>query len=149
MVKVKNKPKKQQPKKNRPKGALSEIKYQQNRTKVVIARYKTYLGWDGIDVENYILMYNHKNKKKVPISDFKRKKDVYGKKKNEKKKNENSQKVMKIQVTGQESRIVTRRRNRRDENSWLKRVRTKSLKNKKRVQREKGKVQGKVEKIIR
>ena len=47
------------------------------------------LGWDRIDVENYILLYNHKNKKKVPIPEFKRKKDVYGKKKNEKKKNEN------------------------------------------------------------
>ena len=46
------------------------------------------LGWDRIDVENYILLYNHKNNKNVPIPDFKRKKDIYGKK-NEKKKNEN------------------------------------------------------------
>ena len=44
------------------------------------------LGWDRIDVENYILLYNHKNKKKVPIPEYKRKKDVYGKQKNETKK---------------------------------------------------------------
>ena len=47
------------------------------------------LGGDRIDVENYILLYNNKNNKKVPFPEFKRKKDVYGKKKNEKKKNAN------------------------------------------------------------
>ena len=41
---------------------------------------------------------------------------------------------------------MIRQRNRSHENSQLKRVKTKSLKKKKRVQREKGKVQGKVEK---
>ena len=41
--------------------------------------------------------------------------------------------------------MVTRRRNRSHEKSQLKRVRTNSLKNNKRVQREKGKVKGKVE----
>ena len=60
-------------------------------------------GWDRIDVENYILMYNHKNKKKVPIPDFKRKKDVYGKQKNDKKKNENKERFKERKDEGIES----------------------------------------------
>ena len=35
------------------------------------------LGWDTIDIENFILLYNHQNNKRVPIPIFKKKKGIY------------------------------------------------------------------------
>ena len=36
-------------------------------------------GWDKVDIENYILLYNHQNNEDVPLPTFARQKDVYGK----------------------------------------------------------------------
>ena len=36
-------------------------------------------GWDKVDIENYILLYNHQNNEDVPLPTFAQQKDVYGK----------------------------------------------------------------------
>ena len=36
-------------------------------------------GWDKVDIENYILLYNHQNNEDVLLPTFARQKDVYGK----------------------------------------------------------------------
>ena len=35
-------------------------------------------GWDVIDIENYILLYNHNYNARVPVPNFRRKKGIYG-----------------------------------------------------------------------
>ena len=57
-------------------------------------------GWDRIDVENYILMYNHKNKKRCQFLISRGKKMFMENREMTKRKM--SQKVMKIQVTGEQ-----------------------------------------------
>ncbi|MCG8621280.1 MAG: hypothetical protein MJE68_04645, partial [Proteobacteria bacterium] len=34
-------------------------------------------GWDMVDIENFVLLYNHKHGKKIPLPKFRREKDVY------------------------------------------------------------------------
>ena len=35
-------------------------------------------GWDVVDIENYILLYNHNYNARVPVPNFRRKKGIYG-----------------------------------------------------------------------
>ena len=34
-------------------------------------------GWDTVDIENFVLLYNHANGKHIPLPKFHRKKDTY------------------------------------------------------------------------
>ena len=36
------------------------------------------LGWDVVDIENYILLYNHNYNARVPVPNFRRQKGIYG-----------------------------------------------------------------------
>ena len=47
-------------------------------------------GWDKIDIENYVLLYNHQNNEHVPLPILSRQKDIYGRSGGEKDKNPNS-----------------------------------------------------------
>ena len=49
-------------------------------------------GWDKIDIENYVLLYNHHNNEHVPLPILSRQKDIYGRSGGEKDKNPNSKK---------------------------------------------------------
>ena len=48
-------------------------------------------GWDKINIENYVLLYNHKNKEHVPLPILSRQKEIYGRS-CEKEKNQKSKK---------------------------------------------------------
>ena len=47
-------------------------------------------GWDRVDIENFVLMYNHTHGKKIPLPKFRREKEIYVNKVKEKKKDENT-----------------------------------------------------------
>ena len=39
-------------------------------------------GWDKVDIENFILLYNHKNNSQIPLPTFRRERSVYRNKSN-------------------------------------------------------------------
>ena len=50
-------------------------------------------GWDKVDIENFVLLYNHVNGKHIPLPDFHRKKETYVNKANKSKNEGNSKSV--------------------------------------------------------
>ena len=49
-------------------------------------------GWDKVDIENFILLYNHKNDAQIPLPTFRRERSVYRNESNREKDGENDKK---------------------------------------------------------
>ena len=93
------------------------------------------LGWDAIDIENFILLYNHQNNKRVPIPILKKKKGYM-----EKMERRMKRRKKKMRRKGRKKKRTKRRkkkmRRKRRKKKMIKRIKKKKKRKRRKKRRE-------------